>query len=78
MKDLYEDGYAQVMVEAGPKLVSQFIEQDLVDQLIIYQAPKMIGGQENINIIKRKMSFLYPIVNYFKLYQQKSLVEILK
>ncbi|MFY2152510.1 bifunctional diaminohydroxyphosphoribosylaminopyrimidine deaminase/5-amino-6-(5-phosphoribosylamino)uracil reductase RibD [Mammaliicoccus sciuri] len=45
MKDLYEEGYAQVMVEAGPKLVSQFIEQDLVDQLIIYQAPKMIGGQ---------------------------------
>ncbi len=45
MKDLYEEGHAQVMVEAGPKLVSQFIEQDLVDQLIIYQAPKMIGGQ---------------------------------
>nr|WP_263312943.1 bifunctional diaminohydroxyphosphoribosylaminopyrimidine deaminase/5-amino-6-(5-phosphoribosylamino)uracil reductase RibD [Mammaliicoccus sp. Marseille-Q6498] len=45
LSDLYELGYATVMVEAGPKLVSQFIEQDLVDQFIIYQAPKMIGGQ---------------------------------
>ena len=42
---LYKLGYASVLVEAGPTLVSQFIEQDLADQLIIYQAPKVIGGQ---------------------------------
>ncbi|GGI40503.1 bifunctional diaminohydroxyphosphoribosylaminopyrimidine deaminase/5-amino-6-(5-phosphoribosylamino)uracil reductase RibD [Mammaliicoccus stepanovicii] len=42
---LYTEGYSNVMVEAGPNLISQFIEQNLVDQLIIYQAPKMIGGQ---------------------------------
>lgn len=45
LQQLYKDGYAKVMVEAGPNLISQFIEQSLIDQLVIYQAPKMIGGQ---------------------------------
>lgn len=45
LRELYKEGISTVMVEAGPNLVSQFIEQKLVDQFIIYQAPKLIGGR---------------------------------
>lgn len=58
---LYEAGYAQIMVEAGPTLVSKFIEQDLVDQLIIYQAPKMIGGQGKYQYYQT--NDVYPLSN---------------
>ncbi|WP_016912404.1 bifunctional diaminohydroxyphosphoribosylaminopyrimidine deaminase/5-amino-6-(5-phosphoribosylamino)uracil reductase RibD [Mammaliicoccus vitulinus] len=61
LKHLYDAGYAQVMVEAGPKLVSEFIEQDLVDQLIIYQAPKMIGGQGKYQYYRT--DDVYPLSN---------------
>ena len=37
-----------VLVEAGPSLVTQFLQQDLVDELIIYMAPTAIGQGEAI------------------------------
>ncbi len=33
-----------VLVEAGPTLSGAFLQADLVDELIIYQAPKLLGG----------------------------------
>jgi diaminohydroxyphosphoribosylaminopyrimidine deaminase/5-amino-6-(5-phosphoribosylamino)uracil reductase len=37
-----------VLVEAGPSLVTQFLKQDLVDELIIYMAPTAIGQGQAI------------------------------
>ncbi|HAH71122.1 MAG TPA: bifunctional diaminohydroxyphosphoribosylaminopyrimidine deaminase/5-amino-6-(5-phosphoribosylamino)uracil reductase RibD [Succinivibrionaceae bacterium] len=32
-----------VLVEAGPRLADAFLKQDLVDELLIYEAPKFLG-----------------------------------
>jgi len=37
-------GLNDVLVESGASLAGAFIEQDLVDELILYQAPKLMGG----------------------------------
>lgn len=41
---LAQRGLNDVLVESGANLAGAFIEQDLVDELILYQAPKLIGG----------------------------------
>ncbi|MGV3129945.1 bifunctional diaminohydroxyphosphoribosylaminopyrimidine deaminase/5-amino-6-(5-phosphoribosylamino)uracil reductase RibD [Staphylococcus simulans] len=44
LKDLYKKGIGSVYVEAGPKVTSQFLQSQCVQTLIIYYAPKVIGG----------------------------------
>jgi diaminohydroxyphosphoribosylaminopyrimidine deaminase/5-amino-6-(5-phosphoribosylamino)uracil reductase len=34
-----------VLIESGSRLAGAFIEQDLVDELILYQAPKLMGAE---------------------------------
>lgn len=41
---LAELGLNDVLVESGAQLSGAFIEQDLVNELILYQAPKLMGG----------------------------------
>ena len=41
---LDERGFNQIWLEAGATLAGAFVEADLVDELIIYQAPKLMGG----------------------------------
>ncbi len=36
-------GLNDVLIESGHRLAGAFIEQDLVDELILYQAPKLLG-----------------------------------
>jgi diaminohydroxyphosphoribosylaminopyrimidine deaminase/5-amino-6-(5-phosphoribosylamino)uracil reductase len=38
-------GVNDVLVEAGPELAGHFLERDLVDELVIYQAPNIMGSQ---------------------------------
>ncbi len=42
---LAKQGINDVLVESGEKLSGAFVEQDLVDELILYQAPKLMGGE---------------------------------
>jgi diaminohydroxyphosphoribosylaminopyrimidine deaminase/5-amino-6-(5-phosphoribosylamino)uracil reductase len=44
LKLLAQRGINEVLVESGAHLVGAFIEQALVDELILYQAPKLMGG----------------------------------
>jgi diaminohydroxyphosphoribosylaminopyrimidine deaminase / 5-amino-6-(5-phosphoribosylamino)uracil reductase len=37
-------GLNDVLIESGERLSGAFVEQNLVDQLILYQAPKLMGG----------------------------------
>jgi len=37
-------GYNDILVEAGANLAGAFIEQNLINELILYQAPKLLGG----------------------------------
>ncbi|RHW78022.1 bifunctional diaminohydroxyphosphoribosylaminopyrimidine deaminase/5-amino-6-(5-phosphoribosylamino)uracil reductase RibD [Colwellia sp. RSH04] len=45
LKTLAKRGFNEVLVESGAKLSGAFIEQDLVDELILYQAPKLMGTE---------------------------------
>ncbi|GAA6170673.1 bifunctional diaminohydroxyphosphoribosylaminopyrimidine deaminase/5-amino-6-(5-phosphoribosylamino)uracil reductase RibD [Colwellia sp. KU-HH00111] len=44
LKCLAQRGLNDVLVESGANLAGAFIEQDLADELILYQAPKLLGG----------------------------------
>ena len=37
-------GFNDVLIESGQRLAGAFIEQNLVDELILYQAPKLMGS----------------------------------
>lgn len=41
---LAERGLNDILVESGQQLAGAFIEQNLVDELILYQAPKLLGA----------------------------------
>ena len=41
---LFEQGIRRAFVEGGPKLTSAFITAGLVDEYLIYLAPKLLGG----------------------------------
>jgi diaminohydroxyphosphoribosylaminopyrimidine deaminase / 5-amino-6-(5-phosphoribosylamino)uracil reductase len=42
---LQQRGIKQVLVEGGPQLMSNFFSYDLVDELLIFQAPLLLGGE---------------------------------
>lgn len=42
---LYEMGIRSVLVEAGPRLCTSFMQQDLVDKYYLFYAPKLVGGE---------------------------------
>ena len=39
-----ERNWNRILIEAGPKLSSAFLKANLVDEVIIYQAPSFLGG----------------------------------
>lgn len=43
LPQLAELGYGEIMVEAGATLTSAFIEAGLADEIVLYQAPKILG-----------------------------------
>lgn len=47
---LAKEGIASVMVEAGPRLASSLIKQDLVDELAIFIAPKFMGADSRPSV----------------------------
>jgi diaminohydroxyphosphoribosylaminopyrimidine deaminase/5-amino-6-(5-phosphoribosylamino)uracil reductase len=50
MKVLTDEGFNQVLVEAGPTLGSALMASGNIDELIVYQAPKMLGaGKEFVS-----------------------------
>ena len=50
IKVLSDEGFNQVLVEAGPTLGSALMAAGKIDELIVYQAPKMLGaGKEFVS-----------------------------
>jgi diaminohydroxyphosphoribosylaminopyrimidine deaminase/5-amino-6-(5-phosphoribosylamino)uracil reductase len=45
LKVLANKGFNDVLIESGMSLAGAFIEQNLVDELVLYQAPKLLGHQ---------------------------------
>lgn len=46
LEELYDRGVKHVLVEGGPTLASRFVQLDLVDEYVIYLAPKLLGGDK--------------------------------
>ena len=44
---LADRGLNDILVEAGQTLAGAFFQQDLIDELILYQAPKLMGADAN-------------------------------
>jgi diaminohydroxyphosphoribosylaminopyrimidine deaminase/5-amino-6-(5-phosphoribosylamino)uracil reductase len=45
LEDLASRGVNELLVEAGPTLAGQLLEAQLVDELVIYQAPHIMGSE---------------------------------
>lgn len=45
LKKLAAHQINEVLIESGPALFGAFLEQDLIDELIVYVAPKLLGPQ---------------------------------
>ncbi|MDO4998019.1 MAG: bifunctional diaminohydroxyphosphoribosylaminopyrimidine deaminase/5-amino-6-(5-phosphoribosylamino)uracil reductase RibD [Neisseria sp.] len=45
LRQLAELGLGEIMVEAGAVLASAFIQENLADEIVLYQAPKILGDQ---------------------------------
>jgi len=46
LSELYDRGIKHVLVEGGPTIASRFIQLELVDEFLIYLAPKLLGGDK--------------------------------
>lgn len=60
MKYLYERGIRRLMVEGGGTLISSLIREGLVDEIFVYFAPILIGGEKSPTICDGR-SFEKPI-----------------
>jgi diaminohydroxyphosphoribosylaminopyrimidine deaminase/5-amino-6-(5-phosphoribosylamino)uracil reductase len=47
LHELYNRGIRRVWVEGGPTVASEFAKQNLFDEVIVYVAPVLLGGQMN-------------------------------
>jgi len=45
LSDLSRKGFNSVLVEAGHKLAGAFLKEGLIDELVVYMAPKLMGSQ---------------------------------
>lgn len=59
LNELAKRGFNDILLESGQQLAGAFIEQNLVDELILYQAPKLMGAANkgllampNISVLK--------------------------
>ena len=50
LKHLAQDGCLNILLEGGGRLHAAFFESQLTDELVLYQAPILIGGSEAVNL----------------------------
>jgi len=50
LKHLAEDGRRQLLLEGGGELHSSFLEARYSDELVLYQAPVLIGGRDAVSL----------------------------
>ncbi len=50
LKHLAQDGCLNILLEGGGELHASFFEAQLTDELVLYQAPILIGGSDAVNL----------------------------
>lgn len=48
MRLLADEGFGEVMVEAGSELTSAFLAEDLADEIVLYRSPKILGSGKDL------------------------------
>ena len=50
LDELSNRGITQLLVEGGPSVLTSFLKEQLADEIVVYIAPKILGGQGNVDI----------------------------
>ena len=58
---LYQQEIASVMVEGGGRLFNSFLQENLYDEIILFQAGTLIGGKESVQLFAEGTSVSIPI-----------------
>jgi diaminohydroxyphosphoribosylaminopyrimidine deaminase/5-amino-6-(5-phosphoribosylamino)uracil reductase len=58
---LYQKEIASVMVEGGGSLFNSFLKENLYDEIILFQAGTLIGGNESVQLFAEGTSVSIPI-----------------
>lgn len=48
MRLLADEGFGEIMVEAGSELTSAFLAEDLADEIVLYRSPKILGSGKDL------------------------------
>ncbi|QQT11685.1 bifunctional diaminohydroxyphosphoribosylaminopyrimidine deaminase/5-amino-6-(5-phosphoribosylamino)uracil reductase RibD [Staphylococcus pasteuri] len=67
LKDLYQKGIGKLLVEAGPEITSEFLQSDHLDHLVLYFAPKIIGGSGKYQFFKTDKTIALPDTTQFEI-----------
>ncbi len=49
-QDLYQKGYQNILVEGGPTLLGSFLKENLMDEIFITIAPKIVGNEKGATL----------------------------
>ena len=78
LKDLYRRGIGKSLVEAGPNITSQFLQSDHLNELILYLAPKLIGGSGKHQFFKTDEVIDLPEATQFEIVYSKLINQNIK
>ena len=78
LQDLYQRGIGKLLVEAGPNITSQFLQSKHLNELILYIAPKLIGGSGKHQFYKTDEVIDLPEATQFEIVDSKLINQNLK
>ncbi|MFW0759573.1 bifunctional diaminohydroxyphosphoribosylaminopyrimidine deaminase/5-amino-6-(5-phosphoribosylamino)uracil reductase RibD [Staphylococcus cohnii] len=78
LKQLYQYGIGSALVEAGPTITSEFLQSNYTNELILYYAPKIIGGSGDYQFFKTENVFNLSDVPQFEIVNSKMLEQNIK
>jgi diaminohydroxyphosphoribosylaminopyrimidine deaminase/5-amino-6-(5-phosphoribosylamino)uracil reductase len=62
LNKLYQLGIASVLVEGGGEVINSFLKDKLADEIIIFQAGTLLGGEESVELFKSGIGISSPLV----------------
>ena len=58
---LADEGFGEIMVEAGSELTSAFLAEDLADEIVLYRSPKILGiGKDLLSLPENRAALTDP------------------
>ena len=61
MRLLADEGFGEIMVEAGSELTSAFLAENLADEIVLYRSPKILGiGKDLLSLPENRAALTDP------------------